>query len=79
MTNTITDTHSLLTDAQQISLAAVADRARSMTTAELHYARLDCREAAERLERAGVPVSKDGGFYRDEASVYAAEQARRAA
>lgn len=67
---------------QAINWTATADRARNMTAAELHYARLDCLEAgnaAWELEKAGVAVSKSQGYYMDESSVYAAEQARRSA
>ena len=58
----------------------VARRATTMTAAELHYARMDCLDAGNAawdLEKAGVAVSKDQGYYMDEASIYAAEQTRR--
>jgi hypothetical protein len=65
----------------EIDWAEMKRRAKLMTTEALHYARQDCYEAAlaaEDLEAAGCRVSKTGGYYRDEASVYATEQRRRA-
>tara|TARA_R110002153_G_scaffold66396_3_gene177499 strand:- start:530 stop:742 length:213 start_codon:yes stop_codon:yes gene_type:complete len=58
----------------------VARIATTLTASELHYGRLDCikaGEAAWELEKAGIAVSKDQGYYMDEASIYAAEQTRR--
>tara|TARA_R110002167_G_scaffold143958_2_gene333730 strand:- start:61224 stop:61436 length:213 start_codon:yes stop_codon:yes gene_type:complete len=58
----------------------VARIATTMSTSELHYARLDCLaagKAAWELEKAGNAVSKDQGYYSDESSIYAAEQTRR--
>lgn len=45
------------------------EKARRMTDADLHYARLDCQDCI----RQGV----DAGYYADESSVYKAEQDRR--
>lgn len=59
---------------------ALRRRARKMTDAALLWSANDAAEAAEmaeELERAGNPVSKTGGYYRDEASVYRAELRRR--
>ena len=58
---------------------ATEARARSMSSAQLHYARLDARKTAEIWDRAGEGNDPDGnaGFYRDEATVYAREQKRR--
>jgi len=61
---------------------ATEKRARSMTDEGLIWSRVDCNEAAtaaDALERAGCSVSKSGGYYRDEAGVYAAELAGRRA
>lgn len=55
-------------------------RARGMTIEALLWSAQDASEAAdmaEALERAGCRVSKSGGYYRDEASVYRAEIRRR--
>lgn len=63
-----------------LDFAATAERAKSMTAAELHYAMLDCSKAAAQAdanERAGLRVEKDGGYYRDELSVYFKEQSGR--
>lgn len=56
--------------------SAVEARARKMSVAELHYARLDAAKTADALEGAEVR-GKDAGYYRDEASVYAREMDRR--
>jgi len=64
-----------------INLEATAARAATMTDAELDDARMDAARAArcaDRLALAGLRVAKSGGYYLDRASVYAAEQARRA-
>lgn len=66
---------------QTPDFAALRRYARSMSPAALAFARQDCWEAAqaaEELERAGCRVSKTGGYYRDEGTVYAAELRRRA-
>tara|TARA_R110000764_G_scaffold36736_1_gene81908 strand:+ start:1476 stop:1706 length:231 start_codon:yes stop_codon:yes gene_type:complete len=58
----------------------VARIATTMTCTQLHYARMDCLaagNAAWDLEKSGIAVSKDQGYYLDESSVYAAEQTRR--
>lgn len=55
-------------------------RARKMSDAALQYSADDASDAAEmaeNLERAGCRVSKSGGFYRDEATVYRTELRRR--
>jgi hypothetical protein len=55
-------------------------RARSMTVEALKWSANDASEAAEMaedLERAGCRVSKSGGYYRDEATIYRAELNRR--
>ena len=60
--------------------ALLTEIARGMTNAALFYSRKDANEAADAadaLERAGCRVLKTGGFYRDEAGVYAAEIKRR--
>lgn len=57
-------------------------RARGMTLEALRWSAEDASKAAdmaENLERAGCRVSKSGGYYRDEASVYRAEICRREA
>jgi uncharacterized membrane protein len=67
---------------QQLNTAEITRRARAMTDEALRYARKDANEAADAadaLERAGCRVSKSGGYYRDEACVYAAELRRREA
>lgn len=50
-----------------------AERARAMTDSELFYAIADCVETNRVFEASGMC----GGKYRDEASVYRAEQRRR--
>jgi hypothetical protein len=71
---------------KRLDFAATEARAADMTDAELSFARKDAGEAAEvwdppdpRLREALADVDPDGnaGYYRDEASVYAREQARR--
>ena len=71
---------------KHLDFAATEARAADMTDAELAFARTDARETAEvwdrsdrRLRDALKDMDPDGnaGFYRDEASVYAREQARR--
>lgn len=60
--------------------AELRRRARKMSMAALLYSADDASKAAEMaeaMERAGCPVSKTGGYYRDEASVYRAEIRRR--
>lgn len=62
--------------------SAIEDRARQMTDSALAWSRQDANgaaEAADALELAGCRVLKTGGWYRDEAGVYAAEIRRRAA
>lgn len=64
------------------NFAEIARRARRMDAGSLAWSRRDARDAAamaDALEAAGCAVLKTGGYYRDEAGVYAAEQRRRAA
>ena len=64
----------------QLDWTEMERRAANMTEDALHYAAADAWEAAqaaELLERAGCAVSKTGGYYRDEATVYRAELRRR--
>lgn len=64
------------------NFAELKRRARGMTDAALLWSANDASEAAEMaedLERAGCRVSKTGGYYRDEASVYRTELRRREA
>lgn len=59
---------------------ALERRARKMSPLALRWSANDAAAAAEMaedLERAGCPVSKTSGYYRDEASVYRAEMRRR--
>jgi hypothetical protein len=59
---------------------ATARRARAMTNEALEWSALDAADAAraaDELERAGCRVSKSGGYYMDEATVYRAEIQRR--
>lgn len=63
---------------EHVNWTVTEAKAARMTDAQLVYARRDAREAAEALEGAVVP-GKDAGYYRDEASVYARELARRVA
>jgi hypothetical protein len=63
-----------------IDFEATTARARRMTDEELIWSVYDAAEAAdlaEALERDGCPVSKTGGYYRDEAMIYRAELRRR--
>jgi hypothetical protein len=64
---------------KSLDFARVEERAHRMTDAELHYARTDARKTAEVWDRAGIENDPDrnAGFYRDEATVYAREQATR--
>ena len=66
----------------QLNFQETERRARKMTDEALAWSRSDCMEAgraAFALAEAGCMVSKDQGYYTDEASVYAAEMRRRAA
>jgi len=64
---------------RHIDWAAKEKQARNMTDSELHYARLDARKAAEIWNRDPEADSDgNGGYYLDEASIYAREQKRRA-
>jgi hypothetical protein len=59
---------------------ATEEKARRMTVAELHYALLDIQKTlplADARDRENGGATCDGGFYRDEASVYRAEIERR--
>lgn len=61
-----------------IDFARYAEKARGMTDNELFYAIMDCVKAAESMDT--IDRTDDGdraGRYRDESSVYRAEQARR--
>ena len=63
-----------------IDTATVRRRARRMDVESLEWSANDASEAAEmaeRLEREGMRVQKTGGYYRDEATEYRAELARR--
>mgnify|MGYP003152237803 CR=1 FL=1 len=65
---------------QTPDFALLNENARGMTNDALRYSRKDANEAADAadaLERAGCRVLKTGGFYRDEAGIYAAEMKRR--
>lgn len=63
---------------RNIDWNAVAERAANMTSETLHYARLDAADTA-RIWDADPSRDTDGngGYYRDEASIYAAEQNKR--
>ena len=68
--------------AVSLDFSATARVARRMTDDALAFTVRDCFEAGEAafaLELAGCRVSKSQGYYSDEATVYAAEIARRAA
>lgn len=63
-----------------IDTAEITRRAKRMDIEALAYSANDAHEAAlaaEEMERAGLSVSKTGGFYRDEATVYRLELGRR--
>jgi hypothetical protein len=64
---------------KKIDWNRIEERARTMTSAALHYARTDARQTAELWDRAGHENDPDcnAGYYRDEATVYAREQKRR--
>lgn len=64
---------------KKIDWNRIEERAREMTSAQLHYARTDARQTAEVWDRAGHANDPDrnAGYYRDEATVYAREQKRR--
>ena len=58
---------------QSINWKAVEEKAKGMTSEELRFARLDCLEAGKvawENEKAGVAVSKNQGYYHDEAGIY---------
>lgn len=62
----------------QIDWNRTEARAREMTVAELHYARVDIAKTmpfAEALDRENG--TSNAGYYADEASVYAREMTRR--
>ena len=65
---------------KRLDFAATETRAAEMTDEELDFARTDARETAEIWDRGDVDSDPDrnAGYYRDEASVYAREQDRRA-
>jgi hypothetical protein len=55
-----------------------ADKARALSFSELHYAILDCAKTAEAMDKIDREQGGDrAGYYRDEASVYRLEMARR--
>lgn len=62
---------------ESLNWAAVERRALQMSDAELNYAARDAAEAASALDGAEGLSGKDSGYYRDEASVYRRELARR--
>jgi hypothetical protein len=65
-----------MTQIQQVDFTAIKRRAKLMTDATLRWNANDAAEAAEMaedLERNGCRVSKTGGYYRDEASIYRTE------
>lgn len=65
---------------KQLDHDAAARYARKLSDAALRYAAKDAGEAAlaaDALEAAGCRVTKDGGYYRDEAYCYLAELRRR--
>lgn len=65
---------------QQLNWTEIERRAKLMTVESLTFAADDAVQAAfaaEDLEKAGCRVSKSGGYYRDEASVYRTELRRR--
>jgi hypothetical protein len=79
MSNSLTPSPARTSTPDFALLKAKAER---MTLAELEWARADANEAArcaDSMERAGYRVSKTGGYYRDEAGVYATEVKRRRA
>lgn len=58
--------------------ATVEAKAAGMSLAALHYARLDCAKTAANFDASDRQFGEDNaGYYRDEASVYAREMARR--
>lgn len=64
---------------KQLDWAAVEAKASEMPFKALHYARLDCAKTATAFDHVDRESGTDvAGYYRDEASVYAREMARRA-
>lgn len=62
----------------KIDWASTEDRAREMSNAEIHYALLDIQKTLAAADRLDRELGGDrGGYYRDEASVYHREIARR--
>ena len=65
---------------KQLDWNAVALKAQEMSIAQLHYAIKDCiaaGDAAWEMEKAGCAVSKDQGYYYDEAWTYRSEISKR--
>jgi hypothetical protein len=63
---------------KQIDWTLMIGRATDMTSTQLHYAILDCQKTlpfADDLDRTDGGTR--GGYYRDEISVYRAEQKSR--
>lgn len=61
-----------------IDFDTIETRAQTMTVADLHYARLDAVRTAEAMDLLDRVDDLDrAGRYRDEASIYARELARR--
>lgn len=61
-----------------VNFSDLAAKAEKMTDAELHYALLDIRKTLPGADALDRELGGDrGGRYRDEASVYRAEQGRR--
>jgi len=65
-------------DTNSIDWNATAEKAKNMTSAQLHGALLDIAKtlpSADAMDRENG--TDNGGYYRDEASIYRAEQTRR--
>lgn len=72
------NTNTTFWNKRRLDFTAEAEKAERMTDHELHYALLDIQKTlpyADARDRA--LGTDDGGFYRDQASVYRAEQNRR--
>lgn len=63
---------------KQIDWAAIEEKAKGMTTQALHYAILDIQKTLPSADALDRETGEDrGGYYRDEASIYHRELAKR--
>ena len=64
---------------RNLDWVAAEERAAAMTDEQLHFARVECFKTASVWDRyPDKDPDGNGGYYRDEGSVYVAEQKKRA-